>query len=409
MLLKLSWRNIWRQKRRTLLTALSVALALFLSLLTRSLQEGTYSANIDNAARFYTGLIQIQHPDFEESMSIDDVIPGSGDLLRLLEDNNTLTHILPRIESAALGAAGDKSKGVLVLGVNPELENQYSNISKKLVAGEFLSSEDQEVLIGQGLADYLNVKIGDELVLYGQGYRGQTAAGLYRVKGVLHYPLTQLNSQIVYMPLSLAQTLYSTGNMVTSWVLHSDDLSNLKVLGSDLKNELGSRARVRNWEELAPEMAQQIAMDRAGGIFLIYVLYGVVGFGLFATIMMMTMERQREFAVMLSTGMLRVKIVQLVALESFFIGVIGIVIGIVLASPVLGYFYVNPITLTGDTARMMVESGFEPVMPVSLAPNLVADQILAVLLLLLISLIYPLTFIYRLNLVSGLKGGRHAS
>ncbi|WED24191.1 ABC transporter permease [Vibrio sp. JC009] len=408
MLLKLAWRNLWRQKRRTILTSSALVLALFLSLLTRTLQEGTYAANIENSARFYTGLIQIQHPEYEDSLSIDDVIAQKGETFQIIKKHANVKTVLPRIESFALAAAGDKSKGVMVLGVQPYEENRYSGISKKLVKGEFLSANDRQILIGEGVANYFGLDVGDEMVLYGQGYRGQTAAGLYPVKGILKYPLPQLDNQLVYLPLSLAQELYSTGENITAWVLHTEDLKELDNTVSELRQRFDKALNVRDWESLAPEMAQQIMMDKAGGVFMIYVLYGVVGFGLFATIMMMTLERQREFAVMLATGLLRSRLVFLVVIESAFIAVIGVVIGMLVSAPVLAYLYFNPIRFTGETAQMMLDSGFEPIMPVSLAPLLFFEQIYAVLFILLLCLIYPLIRIYRLNLVSALKGGAHA-
>ena len=201
MLVRLAWRNLWRQKRRTVLTSMALALALFLSLLTRSFQEGSYSANIENAAKFYTGLIQLQHPDFYTSNSIDDVLPKTQAFIQPVFDASSVTRALPRLESVALAASGERSKGVMVLGVEPEQEDAYSNISSRLIAGTFINRSDKSVLIGESLASYLQLKVGDELVLYGQGYRGQTAAGLFPVVGILHFPLQQLDSQLVYMPL----------------------------------------------------------------------------------------------------------------------------------------------------------------------------------------------------------------
>jgi ABC-type lipoprotein release transport system permease subunit len=408
MLLTLAWRNLWRQKRRTFLTASALALALFLSLLVRSLQEGTYQANIDNSARFYTGLIQIQHPEYAESLSIDDLVQDSHDILEALKSDPNVSVFLPRLESFALAASGDKSKGVIVMGVEPEGESRYSTIADKVIEGRFLTEHDEMVLVGEGLANYFNLSIGDEIVLYGQGYRGQTAAGLYKIKGILRFPMPQLDNQLVYLPLQLAQSLYSTHEQVTSWVLHVDDLSQLDKTEENLRTLLGDKYNVRNWEDLAPEMAQQIAMDRAGGVFLIYVLYGVVGFGLFATILMMTLERQREFGVMLATGMLRSRLLQLLVIESSFIAVLGIVLGLLFASPVLTYFYFFPIEFSGEAAQLMRDSGFEPVVPVLIAANLVIEQILAVVLLLALSIVYPMARLWRLNLVGALKGGAHA-
>jgi ABC-type lipoprotein release transport system permease subunit len=372
------------------------------------MQEGSYAISIDHAARFYTGLIQLQHPKYADSLSINDLLPMTDAFLRPVRQDADITDHLPRLESFALAAAGERSKGVMVIGAVPEMERDYSELDQKLIAGEFLRADDQQVLIGERLANYFRLNVGDEIILYGQGYRGQTAAGLYPVKGILHFPMPQLDSQLVYMPLSLAQSLYSTGEQVTAWVLHTKELDLVKETETTLEHSYGDRVNVRDWEELAPEMSQQIMMDKVSGMFMIYILYGVVGFGLFATITMMTLERQREFAVMLATGMLRIRLLQLVTVESFFIAVLGILLGVLLATPVLTYLHFNPIEMTGDAARMMEETGFDPILPVLVTPALVVNQVIAVLVLLLISLIYPMVRIFRLSLAAALKGGAHA-
>lgn len=409
MLVKLAWRNIWRQKRRTFLTASALALALFLSLLTRCMQEGSYAISIDNAARFYTGLIQLQNLEYAQSLSINDLLPMTSAFIRPVVQHPDISFHLPRLESFALAAAGERSKGVMVIGAKPESEDNYSKLSSKLIKGQFITHDDQKVLIGEGLATYLRLNVGDEIVLYGQGYHGQTAAGLYAVKGILHFPMPQLDNQLVYMPLSLAQSLYSVGDRVTEWVLHTKDLRQLKTTKTKLIADYGHKVSVRDWEELSPELSQQIMMDKISGILIIYILYGVVGFGLFATITMMTLERQREFAVMLATGMLRSKLLHLVAIESFYIAFLGVALGLLISFPVLTYLYFNPIQMTGDSAQMMLEYGFEPILPVLIEPSLVINQIVAVLVLLLICLIYPLIRISRLSLADALKGGSHAN
>jgi len=439
MLVKLAWRNLWRQKRRTILTAIALALALVLSLFMRSMQEGSYANNIENSAKFSTGLIQLQHAEFEESQSIEDLLPATDEFIAAARKLDDVERILPRLESFALAAAGDKSKGVMVLGVMPALEDEYSSISDKVVEGEFIKADDKSVLIGQGLAEYLSLTVGDELVLYGQGYRGQTAAGLYKIKGIVHFPLPQLDNQLIYMPLPLSQTLFSTGDQVSAWVIDTRDLTKLEQTMADLEREYSaalpknssqssllppsqpslqgtlldkngkSLVNVRDWEDLAPEMAQQIAMDKAGGIFMMYLLYGVVGFGLFATILMMTLERYREFGVMMATGLVRAKLLGLVILESSFISLLGLTIGLVLGTPLVVWFHYHPIELTGETAEMMLELGWEPILPMLLSPWLFMDQILIVLGLMLLCLLYPLWRIYRLDLVTALKGGAHVN
>lgn len=407
MLIKLAWRNLWRQKRRTLLTATALALVLFLSLITRAFQEGSYTSNIKNAAKFYTGLIQLQNPEFSDSSSIDDVLPQSEAFISVAKDNPSIDVVLPRLESFALAAKDERSKGALIIGVDPEAEDKYSGISSKIVKGTYIASGENSVLVGSGLAHYLHLDVGDELVLYGMGYHGQTAAGLYFVSGILHFPLQQLDTQLVYMPLDTAQSLYSLDKQVTAWVLNAKSLRNLPNVVDQLSRDYGKDVAVKDWKALSPELSQQIALDKAGGIFLIYILYGIVGFGLFATILMTTLERQREFAVMLATGMLRRQLISLITIESLFISVLGVLIGLFISAPVLGYFYFNPIEITGEAAQVMLETGFEPIVPVSVDPHLALNQILVVLLILFLCLLYPMVRLLRLPIASGLKGGAH--
>ena len=402
---KLAWRNIWRQKRRTLITASAIAGAMLLSLFMRSMQEGSYTHNLDNATRFYSGYLQLQQPEFSDNQSIDNLLPADDDFIAKINSIKGITTAVPRLESFALGASGDKSKGVVVMGVNPQSEDAYSGLAARVKKGSYFNSDDEKgVLVGSKLADYLDLQIGGELVLYGQGYHGTTAAGLYTVTGIISFPNQQMDSRIVYLPLKTAQELYLTGNQVTAWVLHGKNVKSIPALEKEARARMGNDVKVRNWADISPELAQQINLDRVSGIFLVFILYGVVGFGLYATIVMMTLERQREFAVMLATGMVRSKLQLLVMLESFFIALTGVLMGLLVTLPILIWFYTHPIQLTGNLAKTMEEMGFEPIIPFSLAPELFINQLLIVLAILALCTTYPLIRIGKMQLAPALKG-----
>lgn len=402
---RLAWRNIWRQKRRTLITAGAISVALLLALFMRSMQEGTYAQNLDNATRFYSGYLQLQEPGFAENQSIDRLLPADPVFIEKIKSIHGVATAVPRLESFALGAAGERSKGVMVMGVAPRAEDDYSGLAERVRKGRYFDSEDEKaVLVGGKLAEYFSLDIGDEFVLYGQGYHGTTAAGLYRVAGIIHFPNQQIDARIVYLPLKTAQGLYQTGNQVSAWVLHGDNVKAIPMLEKSARARMGAGVKVRNWADISPELAQQITLDRVSGIFMILVLYGVVGFGLFATIAMMTLERRREFAVMLATGMMRARLQVLVILESLFIALTGVVLGLSLAFPLLLWFYHHPIRLSGDLAVTMEEMGFEAIMPFSLAPQLFAGQMLIVLAMVVVCCLYPLARIYKLEVAAALKG-----
>jgi ABC-type lipoprotein release transport system permease subunit len=404
-MVRLAWRNIWRQKRRTLLTASALAIAMLLALFTRSMQEGSYAHNLDNATRFYSGYLQLQHPDYSENQSIDKLLPSDNRFVQKIETIPGVTEIVPRIESFALGAAGDRSKGVMVMGIDPQKENHYSGLAKRMVSGRYFKREnEQTVIIGSGLAAYFKLQIGDEIALYGQGYHGTTAAGLYSIAGIVKFPHKQIDARIVYLPLKTAQKLYVTGDQVTAWVLHGQDVHTIPQLEEEARQVMGTAVKVRNWADISPELAQQISLDRASGQFMILVLYGVVGFGLLATIVMMTLERQREFAVMLATGMPRIKLQLISLLESFFLALTGVIMGLIVTTPILFWFHSHPIPLSGEIAYTMEEMGFDPIIPFSLAPELFVGQIVIVLCMLTLCSCYPLVRIGRLRIMQAMKG-----
>jgi ABC-type antimicrobial peptide transport system permease subunit len=123
---------------------------------------------------------------------------------------------------------------------------------------------------------------------------------------------------------------------------------------------------------------------------------------------MMTLERQREFGVMLATGLVRSKLALLILIESAFISLIGVISGLVLSAPLLLYFYLNPILITGDAGQLMIDAGYEPIIPVVVEPAIIVNQVLIVLIMMAICLIYPLIRVAKLNVASALKGGKHA-
>jgi ABC-type antimicrobial peptide transport system permease subunit len=123
---------------------------------------------------------------------------------------------------------------------------------------------------------------------------------------------------------------------------------------------------------------------------------------------MMTLERQREFAVMLATGLVRSKLALLLFIESTFISLLGLVLGLLVSAPFLAYFYFNPLEITGEAGQLMIDSGFEPIVPVSVEPALFINQIVIVLGLMVLCLVYPMLRVARLNVATALKGGAHA-
>ena len=157
--LKLAWRNIWRNKRRTLITIASVFFALWLSLIMRSMQVGSYSHMADGIVESYTGSMQVHGQGYWEDRTLDKTFQNSADLVGKLESVENVKSVIPRLESFALASTGEQTKGILVVGIDPEKELELTHPDRKLVEGKYFSGSSDGVLISSRLADFLNLSL----------------------------------------------------------------------------------------------------------------------------------------------------------------------------------------------------------------------------------------------------------
>ncbi len=345
MFVKMAWRNIWRNKKRTFLTLFSIFIAIFLALFTRSMQTGSYNNMISNAVKLSTGYIQIHKKGFWEDKTINNSLLPNKKLDSLLTTNKNITTSFKRIESFCLASSGNYTKGTLIFGIEPEIENKLNNYSSKIIKGEFLDKEDNSILVAEKLAKFLNIDVNDTLVLLGQGYHGRTAANQYSVKGIIKFPIPQLNNQLVLIPLKASQNFFGLDNRLTSVSIMLKEVTNLNEITNELRSTLSDKYEVMQWQEMNKEIIQAIETDKIGGIIMLGILYLVIGFGVFGTIMMMTMERRKEFAVM----------------------------------------------------------GVEPIIPFSLNTSLFFEQIFSVILITIVAILYPLSVILKFDVMKAIR------
>ncbi len=333
--IKLAWRNLWRNKKRTLIAAASVFFAVLLALMMRSMQTGYYDYMIDASVRMYTGYIQVHGKDYWEKKSLDESMVLDQKHLAELKHSAGVNLIVPRFETYSLISHDNKTKVVQVTGINPELENQLTDLKKKLVSGKFLDDSSKGIILAQGLAEILKVGVGDSVVIYGQGYHGVTAAAQIPIVGIVKFTLPDLNKSFTYLSLPYAQWLFSAPDRLTSLSIMIDNPKNLDRVKSDIRKIFDSKYEVMDWEELSPELVQSIQIDNASGIIMLGILYIVIAFGIFGTIMMMTAERVKEFGILISVGMKKWKLGLVTLYETLFVSFIGVFTGAIVSIPIL--------------------------------------------------------------------------
>ncbi len=464
----LAWRNLWRNKRRTLITIASVFFAVFFALLMRSLQLGSYDHMFRNVIEAYTGYIQVQNEDFKDNSVVDNSFDFTPEIQKILLSDKNVTDLIPRFESFALASTGPLTKGVLVMGIDPEKESLLSNVKNRLVryrltakaidsikkmnipdrikskldlfSGESYSAESilqldlgikdkeagsimpliekvtafsngylvpgkKDALLGDNLAKYLNLSIGDTLVMIGQGYHGTTAAAKFRIAGIVKLPTPDIDNKIVYLSVNVCQDFYNAPGMLTSMVLNVRDNSDKAINRTlmSLGKKIPSPLRLLGWREMNELLINQMDADNKSGAIMIGILYLVIAFGIFGTVLMMATERRREFGVLIAIGMQKSKLAAIVSFEMIYIGLLGILSGVAVALPVIIIGQYHPIRFSGEYAKMYESYGMEPIMPFMHINYYFLWQSVIVALIVLIAISYPIRKIYKMKLVNSLK------
>lgn len=467
-LIRISWRNLWRNRRRTLITAASIFFAVFFSIIMRSFQIGTYDHMIHQIIESYSGYIQIQHRDFADDPSIDNAFLPEKGFIQSIQNQPNVRIAAPRIESFGLASNGIQTKGVLITGIDLTKERALSNPEEKLVRyrisdlalerlkkqvklssqqwaylhainhqsftqeqvlremlqtnqfgesaieevfktayipSKHLNADDSGALISDRLSQFLKLNVGDTLVLMGQGYHGASAAHLFPVKGIIQMPSIELDNKLVVLPIEKAGEFFSLEGRITSININLNRTRLLEKTKDQLSTmSLGKTFVVRDWMEVSPTLKQQIEGDSKSGLILIGILYLIVFFGIYGTVQMMLSERRREFGMMVAIGMKQHLLAKMLVLEMAFMGFIGILSGALAAIPLLLLGHDHPIRMTGNLAKMYQDYGFDPVLPLALFDAYFFTQILVVLLMVVVASLLPIRKILNINPVKSIHG-----
>lgn len=403
MILKLIWRNLWRNSRRTLITMASIAFAVLFAVLMKSFQNGVFNNLIKNVVGYYSGYIQIHQNGYWDEQVLDNSFELKNSLTIQLQQNPQIKEIVPRLETFVLASKGNTTKGCLLVGTDAVKENNLTQLKSKLIKGEYFEKKEEAVLLAEGLAKRLDVSINDTIVLFGQGFHGVMAAGKYKIKGIVHLASPAMNDVFVYLPLTATQYFLSAENRLTSISLGIDNPENTDAIAQNLKYAIGKHYEVMPWQEMMPEIANHIKAD--GFSFYIFsgILYLIIGFGLFGTVLMMTAERKYEFGMLIAIGMKKTKLELILLGETLLITFFGVLWGFLLSLPLVIYLKERPIRFGGEIAKVYEQFGFEALFPTDVDQSIFLTQSLIVLAMAIVIGLYPLWHVRGLDPVKAMK------
>jgi ABC-type lipoprotein release transport system permease subunit len=350
ILLRLAWRNLWRHKRRTWLTASAIAFSAMLLVFMITIQLGAYDMMIDTTLRVYTGQMQVQHSGYKDKPQMRTVVADAAALAAQLRERTGYATITVRAQGFALASSAERSYGVPVIGVQPEYERGVSTLPHLVKQGRYLAdSRAQELVIGSALARNLKIKLGDELTLLGSGRDGSVAATVLPVAGFFESGNPELDRRLVMMPLVTFQETFSLGNDAHLIVVSGPSYESIPQTKAMVSQSIAGQPGlvVLDWDELVPGIKQLIQTDMVQNWITYMALIVIVTLSIMNTFLMSVLERTREFGIMLALGISPLRLGTMVVLESAFLTLLGLVIGIAIGGGIAVWLHFEGFTFPG--------------------------------------------------------------
>lgn len=329
MMCRIAFRNIFRHKRRSVLTALTMLGGFVLAAVAIGWADGAYNNIINMFTRNRLGHIQIHAKGYLDKPSLYKNIDMVDQLGRKISEVPGVEAWSPRLYSAGLASVGDRSAAVQIMGVDPVRENAATNFDLKVVKGNSLSREaSMEVLLGKGLARTLQAEVGDEVVILSQAADGSLANDIYRLTGIVESGDEAQDSMGFYLHIKDAQELLVMEGRVNEIVIIAQRLDRVRALSREIQQAINRPVlAVAPWQEFAKSFYTAMKADKMGNWIMIFIIILIVAIGVLNTVLMSVLERQREYGVLKALGTRPRKILALVICEITMLAIFSIVAG----------------------------------------------------------------------------------
>ena len=346
MILKIAFRNTFRQKRRTILTALAMIVGFTLLSLTIGLSDGAYGGIIEIFTRNRTGHIQVHREGYLDKPSLYETIDGYTAIGETIQGTDGVEAWTPRIYAAGLGSVGEKSTAVQIIGIDVTRETQATRFNKKVIEGSVLAeTASHEAVIGKGLAKILSAQVGSEIVIFSQGADGSLANDMYKIVGIAESGDDVTDRRTCYLHIEDAQELFVLDGRAHEIVVIVSNINQVDKVTSAIKTRLNdSTLDVAPWQVIAKSFYRAMKADQQGDAIARWVIMFIVAIGVLNTVLMSVLERTREYGVLKAVGTKPTQIFWLVICE-----VVVIALGSICVGALLGVFVNYLLSIYGIT------------------------------------------------------------
>ena len=403
MIFIMAWRNIWRNKMRSFVILLSVAIGLFAGIAVLALYKGMMQSRVRTVIYSEMGHIQIHHQEFKKDYEPAYTLASGDKMTSLIATLKEVKLIAKRTIAQGMLSTATGSSGVQINGVEPVLENEVSQLDKKIVKGNgFHRDKKNEILVGKKLADKMKLPIGSKLVLTFTDTAGNIVSAAFRVVGIYQSQNTSLDELNVYVEMKTLNELLLTGTSFHEIAILLTNDNDLLPVQRKLK-QLFPGYLVETWKEISPETELMVrTVDEYSYIIMIIILFALA-FGIINTMLMAILERTREIGMMVALGTTRIKVFALVLAETIFLTIAGTPVGILAGLFATAYYHKHGLDLSGMGKEMMASFGFNTI----IYPSFPIEKLLAIMLLVtgtaVLSCLFPAFKALRLQPVQALR------
>jgi len=375
----------------------AVCFAYFLSVVAESLKAGIFDHLVRHVVRFNSGYAQMQLKGYWENQTLDNSFHLNDSIKNRILSVPGVTGIAPRLQSFMLISSGERTVGCLLLGIDKLGENRVLSFSEKIMVGKAMEPGEKGVVVAEGLMHRLRARLGDTVVFLGQGYHASLSAGAYPILGIVRMGAPDLDRTHVFMDIHTCAELLDAKNRTTAWVIGIQKPTQLTRLTDSVKKHIPTDWEVLTWKQMMPALEQHIRTDSRNLFFIQALIYVLIGFGIYGALRMMIHERKKELAMLLSIGMSKINIVCLIVIENLATIILGILVGVLIAGPVVYALSLFPIQIGGEAADAYRRFGFEPIFPALYDADIFIRQTILVVLLAVVVSAMSLKSLFALN------------
>ena len=401
----MAWRNVWRNRRRSLLTVMAISLGLGFNIFMRAIGDGFHEQMVDNSVRSHIGHLEVHRAGYHDDPGINKTIPSPQAVAHAIQSLPDLRAYSLRVVGDGLASTAENSAGVAIVGINPAMESKVTTISRGIVKGEYLrEGMTRPILIGDRLAVNLKAEVGDKVVLLVQAADGSMGANLFRVVGIFRSGAPELDRGMAFILRKDAQELFSLQNRETEAVILLNSSLAVPAAQRDLQSKLaGKHVEVLTWYQIEPFLLQFIQLDDAFFYIIVIFFFVVISIGILNTIMMSVFERVHEFGVMMALGTKPRQIIKLVVEEAFVLALVGALIGSAIGISASAFFATEGMNLSSWAEGAAALGMTSTVVYTKLTTaNVVLSNLSVVVVVVLVGL-YPALHASRLRPVEAIR------